>query len=392
MKFQSKHNLFLGTGRWGQKVSPTYSELLGRHLLIVGQTGSGKSTSAKQIVAQLQEQNITNIIFDPTGEYSQQVANNVTYKLGENAFIDLAKQSANQTMALLGLNWDAELSSKFEAAVTSLRIQQKKGAQGVLSKINLPIADYEAAQQKLYPSDRQFNLSLLAKQIVQEFVVPFADDLADYSLLGQEANRPTIRKYWPEIMALQEKLADTDLNHIFHFQEQNGSPLQYDLTFVLKQFDRTTSSHRSLVLDLSTLQAHPQIQAQVVSFLMDSILFNRLKSGKMAPIAIFIDETHRYLGPDERLKRHGIFHILREGRKSNLNLVLSSQSLLDMPAEMRGQFGQMLIHRYQNQADLAALVPSKILLRRLPKLPTGVALLTDGSKKRLIKIKNPNSK
>lgn len=61
--------------------------LVAHHLLVVGQTGSGKTTSTLSLLDQLQRTNYTTIILDPTGEYSK-LPNSVTYKLGENAYLE----------------------------------------------------------------------------------------------------------------------------------------------------------------------------------------------------------------------------------------------------------------------------------------------------------------
>ncbi|MGY0220992.1 hypothetical protein ACW18Z_04775 [Limosilactobacillus fermentum] len=38
------------------------------------------------------------------------------------------------------------------------------------------------------------------------------------------------------------------------------------------------------------------------------------------------------------LARNGIFQVLREGRKLGLSMIMTTQSPLDLPAELRSQF------------------------------------------------------
>ncbi|HAT54144.1 MAG TPA: ATPase, partial [Lactobacillus sp.] len=81
------------------------NRLFSKHLLIVGQTGSGKSTSAVALLNALMLQNRTSVILDRTGEYAQ-LPHAVVGKLGDNAFIDFAKLSVTQLAAIIGIHDD----------------------------------------------------------------------------------------------------------------------------------------------------------------------------------------------------------------------------------------------------------------------------------------------
>ena len=86
----------------GKPVKDIHS-LVAHHLLVVGQTGSGKTTSTLSLLDQLQRTNYTTIIFDPTGEYSK-LPNSVTYKLGENAYLEAGQLSAHQLREALQIS------------------------------------------------------------------------------------------------------------------------------------------------------------------------------------------------------------------------------------------------------------------------------------------------
>ncbi|MCO0831884.1 ATP-binding protein [Fructobacillus sp. W13] len=118
--------IFLGKKSFSRSFKMTYDQLMAKQLLITGQTGSGKSTSAKRMIHELQKNDLTNIVFDPTGEYGLDLDNCVEYRLTQNAYIDLSNQSAETLVGLFNLNWDGLLITKLAAAITSLRIQQKK--------------------------------------------------------------------------------------------------------------------------------------------------------------------------------------------------------------------------------------------------------------------------
>lgn len=68
-------------------------------------------------------------------------------------------------------------------------------------------------------------------------------------------------------------------------------------------------------------------------------------------MTVVIDEAHRYLPHhDRQLADNGIFQILREGRKVNLSMLMTTQSPLDLSPRLRFEFANVLLHRL-NGAD-----------------------------------------
>ncbi|MCK8617580.1 DUF87 domain-containing protein [Fructobacillus sp. M158] len=394
MENRRQVKLFLGQGAWHRPCFLPYDQLLAKHLLILGQTGAGKSTSAKQMIGQLQEASITNIIFDPTGEYKRDIDHSVTYKVGENGYIDLRSRSAEAIVSLLGLHWSAELIAKLQAAITSLRIQatlpvERAGVEGLYQKVNRSAADYEKAAKALTVLNQDYDMALLAKQLVQEFVRPFSDERADYRLLGQELDHDGIQRHWAAIQELQQRLDDGQLNRIFHFHPVEEATTQYELSFILQTFEEKKAAHRSLIVDLSALQFDSNVQQSVLSDLMDNILMNRLASSVRQPVAIILDEAHRYLNLTRPINENGLFHLLREGRKINLNLAISTQSQEDLPLAMRGQFASLLIHRYPSTDEFETLGLSEREGKKVARLAVGRALLKTEKKHYFLKIKKP---
>ena len=133
----------------GKPVKDIHS-LVAHHLLVVGQTGSGKTTSTLSLLDQLQRTNYTTIIFDPTGEYSK-LPNSVTYKLGENAYLEAGQLSAHQLREALQISGSPLLNDKLSQAVDALRIQQNLvRIRKPYVKIGVPIADYQKLLKQLY--------------------------------------------------------------------------------------------------------------------------------------------------------------------------------------------------------------------------------------------------
>ena len=58
----------------------------------------------------------------------------------------------------------------------------------------------------------------------------------------------------------------------------------------------------------------------------------------------------------QQLNDTGLFKILREGRKYGIYSVVSTQSPLDIPAQLSGQFGSVLIHQLNHPDELQQIV------------------------------------
>lgn len=252
--------------------------------------------------------------------------------------------------------------------------------------------DFEREEQGLNSLHKTYNMELLPEQIIEEFARPFSTDDANFKLCGQEIDRVKVRYYWEDIQQLKQLLKDSTLNQIFHFKPVENGGTHYELSFILRTFEKRINKKRSLIVNLSALQPHIAIQKRVLSYLMDEVLLNRLSENAQIPVAIFIDEIHRYIPEQQPINENGLFHLLREGRKHKLNVVVSTQSLKDLPEVLRGQFGSNLIHRYQSKEELEGFGLSKRLLNKLPKLGVGEALLLTADKRpSFVKIQKPNT-
>lgn len=360
----------------------------GHHLLIVGQTGSGKTTTTLSLLGQLQQLNQTAIIFDPTGEYTR-LPNAITYRLGDNCYLEAGKLTADQLLATLQVQVDHPLRTKLQQAVTDLQIQHNiKDEQGPYRRLNRPLADHQHDEQGLGAWASDFLLTDLFAQLIEEFVVPYADDRADYTRLGQQYDRAAINHYWPVLAAIQDQLANPAFRALFDTDEHAGT-MKSELNFILKMFLYHQSSHRTLVVDLSLLKDYEESQRLILSLLLKEILRLRLRDNAGFPVNIIIDEAHRYLPQDEqRLADNGIFQLVREGRKLALKMILTTQSPLDLPARLRSQFGNLLVHRLLDQEEIASL-PS-VGLAQAVQLPVGQAeLCIFGETPALVKVNLP---
>lgn len=366
------------------------TDLFSHHLLIVGQTGSGKTTTTLSLLSQLQQMNQTAIIFDPTGEYAR-LPNVITYRLGANCYLEAGKLTVDQLLTILQVRVAQPLRTKLQQAVTDLQIQHNiKNEQGTYRRLNCSLAEHQRDEEGLGTWASDFPVQELLTQAIEEFVVPFADNRANYTLLGQQYDRAGINYYWPVLTAIHDQLASPTFRVLFDTDKHAGT-MKSELNFILKMFLHQRSQHRTLVMDLSLLKDHEESQRLVPSLLLKEVLRLRLHDNIGFPVNVIIDEAHRYLPKDEHaLADNGIFQLVREGRKLNLKMILTTQSPLDLPARLRAQFGDLLVHRLLDQIETAGLPGVKLDPAATSQLPVGSAeLCVLGESPALVRVNLP---
>lgn len=346
-------------------------DLVQRHLLIVGQTGSGKTTTALGLLSELQQANQTTIVFDPTGEYAK-LPNTITYRFGDNAYLDPGNLSWPQLQQLLQLPPVTQLQEQqIEQAIQTLRYQAN------VANVKQPWdwcgqaqATWEGMLRRLGSWSDSYPVTLLPTQWRQVMVVPDAHQ-PDYTLLGQQVDPEQVHAAWPMMQAMRTKLHDPIYQRLFALTPGKG--VQSELTFVLKMFLKHPSQHRTLVIDLSLLKDLALSQQVVLSVLYQTMLNYRLQTAERFPVQVVLDEAHRYLPTDEhQLAANGLFQVAREGRKVGLTMVVTTQSPLDLPARLRSQFAHQMMHYLGSQAEWQSL---GIMQTKLPTLATGQCLI-----------------
>lgn len=160
-------NLAFGPQDYSVKLQP--KTLFNRHLMTVGTTNSGKSTSALSILDKLINDGIRTLIIDPTGEYSDSfTADEVDkYVLGKTAFLPLSQMSINQWSILFETN-DGTQPAVLAEAIRSLRFQYKNNNDGIYHKVGKSVSAVEVELSSLTDEDKNFNINLLSAQIAVE--------------------------------------------------------------------------------------------------------------------------------------------------------------------------------------------------------------------------------
>lgn len=339
--------------------------LFNRHLMTVGTTNSGKSTSALSILDKLVNDGIRTLIIDPTGEYSDSFTEEEVdkYILGENAFLPLSQISMNQWSILFETN-DGTQPAVLAEAIRSLRYQFKIGNQDIYKKVGKSVTEVESDFSELTDEDRNFQLEHLSAQIAVETTKQdnrghFIADTFNFNV-----NQYLIQK-------VNYKLDNTSLVNFF---TSTGN----SLIDIISSFTEGGTG-KSLYIDVSQIGTTDGIGGMIVD-LISNYLVN-LSSESIKPFVMFVDEVHIYtkgLNNEGFTFYTGLNSIAREGRKKGIFLFLTTQNPNDVDKVLLGQVGTLLVHRLTSPDELKAIQNhlSENQINQVKKLNTGEAVLT----------------
>lgn len=356
-------NLAFSSQEYPIKLQP--KTLFNRHLMTVGTTNSGKSTSALSILDKLISDGIRTLIIDPTGEYSESFTGEEVdkYILGETAFLPLSQISMNQWSILFETN-DGTQPAVLAEAIRSLRYQYKSNVDGVYKKVGRSVIDVEQELSTLSEEDKNFNIKFLSTQIAAETTKQdtrgnFVADTFNFNV-----NQYLIQK-------VNYKLDNTSLDNFF---SSSGD----SLIDIIKSFSEGATD-KSLYIDVSEIGTTDGIGGMIVD-LISNYLVN-VNSKAIKPFVMFIDEVHRYtkgVNNEGFTFYTGLNSIAREGRKKGIFLFLTTQNPNDVDKVLLGQVGTMLIHRLTSPDELKAIQNhlSENQIGQIKKLNTGEAVLT----------------
>lgn len=360
-------NLAFSSQEYPIKLQP--KTLFNRHLMTVGTTNSGKSTSALSILDKLVNDGIRTLIVDPTGEYSDSFTEDEVdkYVLGKNAVLPLSQISMNQWSILFETN-DGTQPAVLAEAIRSLRYQFKIGNQDVYKKIGKSVTEVESDFSKLTDEDRNFQLELLPNQIAVETTQQ--DKKGNYiaNTFNFNANQYLIQK-------VNYKLANTSL--VNFFTSTTGNSLN-SLIDIIDSFTEGKNG-KSLYIDASQIGTTDGIGGMIIDLISNHLV--NLSSKVIKPFVMFVDEVHRYtkgVNNEGFTFYTGLNSIAREGRKKGIFLFLTTQNPNDVDKVLLGQVGTLLVHRLTSPDELKSIQNhlSENQINQVKKLNTGEAVLT----------------
>ena len=356
-------NLAFSSQNYPIKLQP--KTLFNRHLMTIGTTNSGKSTSALSILDKLINDGIRTLIIDPTGEYSDSFTDDEVdkYILGQTAFLPLSQMSINQWSILFETN-DGTQPAVLAEAIRSLRYQYKKDNDGIYHKIGRSVSDVEVDLSSLTDEDKNFNINLLSAQIAVETTKQNKKGEFESDLFNFNVNQYLIQK-------VNYKLNNTSLVNFFTSDGQS-------LIDIIDSFS-AGETKKSLYIDVSQIGTTDGIGGMIIDLISNHLVNLSLTSIK--PFVMFIDEVHRYtkgINTEGFTFYTGLNSIAREGRKKGIFLFLTTQNPNDVDKILLGQVGTLLVHRLTSPDEIKAIQNHLMenQINQIKKLNTGEAVLT----------------
>lgn len=351
-----------------EDVKLNVNSLFNRHLLVVGATNSGKSTSSLSILNSLVEKKKKVLLIDPTGEYKDSF-NNKEFKkvtLGEDCCIYTKDVSIAQFGKLFNVNSNSQ-GPALADAITSLRLlKKKKLTEDCYKKAGKTLDKVCEELAELDDDSTDFDLEKLPNQLVQESVA-LDTKTSRYRLdnFRKNSNDYLIRKikFW---------IKNKKLAKIFSSPAPTNSTT--NLFDVIDNFLNNQTS--SLYINASQLGLVSELGSVVIDLICYHIL---QRQDKFNPFVFFVDEVHRYTMNDENdLKSNGLSMAAREGRKKGMFLFLTTQNPSDIPSDVMSQIGSILVHRLTSGDEIKAIENylDKSSLVLLKKLNQGEAILS----------------
>lgn len=318
--------------------------LFSRHLMIIGATGSGKSTSALSILDKVSKDHEKFLVIDPTGEYKETFDESEVDKLrlGEDTCVVPGSVSISQWIDLLQASPGIQAPSLMNA-ILALRYQWKNMfKETTYRKIGLTFNRIESDIASLKSEDTDFNFDMLEQQLVQEAVAEKrnGNGILEKDYFKANANRPLIER----LHQLQQSSA---FHKLFADQRQNS---------LTEKVDNFLVGSRSLYVDASKINSGDQVGTLIVDLICRRIAERKKRS--QPAFILFIDEVHRYVKhtpTDTEYAEDGLTNLSREGRKKGVYLLLTTQSPNDVSKILISQMGSLLIHRLTQPDDLYSI-------------------------------------
>ena len=357
---------FMNRSQAGVVLKP--STLFNRHLMCIGATNSGKSTTALAILDKVVSTKRKALIIDPTGEYKNAFNDSEITKLtlGVDTTISPGKITMQQWEKL----FETENSSQgavLSEAITSLRYQKKIGEEGYYAKVGESIDNVQDNLASVSKDDTDFNLELLPEQIQAESVCePDMDNNYNfryrYDSLKANSNASLVQK-------IQYQMTNTRFLSFF-----SNDPNMYNLLDVIDDFVHLPDV--SLYIDTSSLGAAEGIGGMVVDLVSNHVM----SCEDICPFVFFIDEVHRYSKSrySDKEFHGGLTLLAREGRKKGIFLYLTTQSPKDVSPILFGQIGTLLIHRLMLNDEIRTVEShlDDFAIKHVRKLNQGEVILS----------------
>lgn len=388
------------------------NKLLTFHSAVLGNTGSGKSTTIRQVLTEIQNYDYENLnihVFDVHDEYSKLKNINVIDVLNDyqinlkdlelQDWINLVKPSDLVQLPILRMSLQLAdtianeriseiwlrcfLAKTLYTHVQTDAIAKRTKILSLLEGTGIDVSNYSSQYANFTGNNERVFLDAITKKMLSQHTQEL-----EYSFLQKQIE-------YSNYTALSFDELLKSLNYIFYLEECKGNSQARNHSNTLEtRIKEIQSRYHNLFHNSNTNLEDKLVTIYNVSELDDDLLLffssylckkifneNKQKDSINREINVFIlEEAHRYISRNKensQLYEIEVFKkIAREGRKFGCFLYLSSQRPSELSSTVLSQCNNYLLHRIKNNIDLEYM--SKTIpyittnqIKRLSFLPTG---------------------
>jgi hypothetical protein len=400
-------------------------KFFGKHIAIVGSTGSGKSYTVTKILqdvvgitdgqnTNLGSQNNSHIvIFDIHAEYES------AFSLDEEQAFTLNLLDISNLKLPYWLMNSEELESMFiESNELNSHNQVSQFKQAVISnkkKYNSGVQEMTYDTPVYFSIDEVYHyIENMNREVIGKLAEENLPKLADGTLVtnreehyfekvhsfvpqsrsskDKASNGPFHGQFDRFVSRLETKLADKRLDFLLRAQREDGEPYKTeDFEEIMRQFLGYLNKANITIVDLSGIPFEVlSITVSLISRLIFDFCFHysklRHEKGVLndVPVMIVCEEAHNYVPQDSsaqyKASRKSIERIAKEGRKYGLSLMVVSQRPSEASETILAQCNNFVALRLTNNNDrnyIKRLLPdnSNAIVDVLPSLAPGECIV-----------------
>jgi len=351
-------------------------EMLNRHGVITGASGSGKTVTLKVIAETLSSSGIPSIVMDIKGDLSG------CARIGE------MNENIEKRITKLGLE-----EINYELKKFPIRFWDVYGESG--HPIRLTVSDMGPTLLSIILGLSEAGESLLniafqiAKDEDKEII-----DLKDLKILLQDISEKS-KDLSVEYGNINPVSINTVIRKITVLEGDNGTKLfgepNLDLKDLMKITEESGSGYINII-ECRELVKKPTLYASLLVWLLSSFYEKMPEVGDLAkPKAVlFLDEAHLIFSEMSKEVIKKITQIIKLIRSKGISVFFISQSPADIPNEILGQLGNRIQHclRAYTPQELKAVKTAASTLRANPNLDTEKTILELGTGEALVSFTN----
>lgn len=380
-------------------------KFLGKHSVVLGSTGSGKSCTVASIIQKILNTHEFShmVFFDLHNEYSDAfIFNDSHYKVNKVEPKDLQLPywllSFEEFVSIfLGdVNTSSDNIRILKEEILNLKAESHKGIENKVGKINAI-----SINSPLYYSIDELitHLKKLNKRTLWKSDDTPAIDENTGEYLPNSGSRNVDRPgkgsdnvlqdkvYYNQLTSLVEKLESVRIDRRYNFlfgQTYHNSITLYDYIIELLSIPKEMKQNQMTILDLSKVPS--EILPIIIGVLSKLCFEYKLweKDPKKLPIYLVMEEAHNYIPKESsnatKIPKRYIERIAKEGRKYGLSQLIISQRPSELSETIIAQCSNFIILRVTNPSDQSFVhnvLPDHLstLTNMIPLFQNGEALI-----------------